>query len=159
MVVVVVDVGQGLVLVEPGPADRLFCALRSDTLDRELAAGLRPEASRRRSLWAALLVTPARRRCFAATLRRLVAAADDPLGRGARRLPPPTRARLRACAEDLGRLSARLTAPQPVTAAGMARVRLLLTDGGGPLHGPAPAAVLRRAVAEALAALDEPLSW
>ena len=159
MVVVVEDAEQGLVLVEPRPGDRLLCALRSGALDRELAHGLRPETSRTRSLWAALLVTPARRRCYATTLLRLVAAAEQPGSRLARRLPPPTRARLRTCAADLRRLADRLVAPQPVTAGGMARVRLLLTDGGGPLHGPAPAATLRRAVAEALDALDEPLSW
>ena len=159
MVVVVESAEQGLVLVEPGAADRLGCALRSRRLDRELAAGLRPEGSPRRSLWAALLVAPVQRRRLATTLERLVAAAHDPGTRPARRLPPPTRTRIRACTPDLRRLAGRLAAPQPVAAAGMARVRLLLVDGGGPLHGPAPAAALRRAVAEALAALDEPLSW
>ena len=159
MVVVVEDVDRGFVLVEPRRRDRLLCSLRAGALDRELAAGLPPEGGRRRGLAAALLVTPARRRSLATSLGRITTAAADPATRLGRPLPPSTRARVRACTGDLDRLAARLLAPRPVTARGMAQVRLLLTDGGGPLHGPASAAALRRAVGAALAALDEPLGF
>ncbi len=46
----------------------------------------------------------------------------------------PSRGRVRAASEELGRLAATLAEPGPVAARGVAQAWLLLTDGTGPLY-------------------------
>jgi hypothetical protein len=59
-------------------------------------------------------------------------------------------------ADDLERLAQRLLAPGPVAARGVARSRLLLTDGAGALYWRRAAVDLRAAVEEALEGLELP---
>ena len=69
---------------------------------------------------------------------------------------PVCRDRVRACSAEFEELIQRLLAPWPVPAQGMAKARLLLTDGGGPLYRRASPDDLRTRVldaADALAAL------
>jgi hypothetical protein len=67
----------------------------------------------------------------------------------------PTRGRaVLAVAEELDLLARRLLAPEPVSARGVARVRVLLTDGCGPLCYRGAGEGLRSAVSRALGDLE-----
>jgi hypothetical protein len=59
-----------------------------------------------------------------------------------------------AAAQEMDLLAARLLAPGPVSARGVAQVRLLLTDGCGPLYFDGSGVDLRAALARALADLE-----
>jgi hypothetical protein len=61
-------------------------------------------------------------------------------------------------ADELRRLVHRLRSPCPVSAQGMAMVKILLTDGAGPLYYAADASELAASVHEAIKALDGPMT-
>jgi hypothetical protein len=116
-------------------------------LDRELAAGRPPGWSGPSMARADRLVSPPFRAALADDWDRVP------------RLPARPRWLLRrdavAAAEPAIRLlTARLRAPRPVTARGVALANELLTDGTGPLYNPASAVPLAAALAEAAALLD-----
>jgi hypothetical protein len=117
----------------PRLRDHLAARLRSWSLDRELALGVPPEASTVLALRAQALVRPASRKQLAEDIDGIIRRARD--GRMFTRGEVPLRRRavLRA-AGDLERLAEALRAPGPVAARGVARVRLLLTDGRGALY-------------------------
>jgi pimeloyl-ACP methyl ester carboxylesterase len=101
-------------------------------LDRRLSAGEPAESSALLAVRAEWLVRPASRRELAETLLRVLALATEPS-----RAPLTVRiasGRVRAAAWELRDLVDRLLAEGPVSAYGVARLRALLADGGGPLH-------------------------
>jgi hypothetical protein len=110
--------------------------LRRWRLDRELADGCAFEGSEDRALRARQLVDPVTCRQLARSLRRALAAADDP--HLALRSPsvPASREALTSWREALLGLVDRLERPGPINPCGVARIRVLLTDGLGPLYNP-----------------------
>jgi hypothetical protein len=124
----------------PRLRDRVACRLRAGALDRAIASGA-SSGDAVLALRAGELVRRCQREELASGLRRVLRAAGrDPLVR---------REVLRGRAE-LARLASRLQAPGPVEARGVAQVRLLLTDGTGPLYNRGD---VRAAAERALAAL------
>jgi hypothetical protein len=108
--------------------------LHTRRLDEELAAGADPNADPLRHARALDLVEGETRRRIAANLRQALAEAEAP------RHPfsikaPIARAALRDAREDVEDVAERLGGPAPVRPQGVARARLLLTDGAGPLYG------------------------
>jgi hypothetical protein len=65
----------------------------------------------------------------------------------------PARDRVNAARDELAELARRLRPGQPVEAGGIARVRELLSDGGGPLFWSGSDEDVGAAVREAIAAL------
>lgn len=123
--------------VRSGPrlpsAARLTVLLRRARLDRELARGTHPAQSAPLEIRARQLVSPRTRRSLAAALEDSVA-----IARGARRassaMPRLARAEIRAAAPEMLELARELRRAPNVAPAGVARTRLLLTDGLGPLY-------------------------
>src|SRR4051794_462712 len=127
------DVGDPNDAVEPRRVrlrDRLAARLGAQALDRRLADGVAPERSPALSLRARRLIAPGTAAMLARSLRRLVR--DARVEGGGRGRMPVRRGVVRAAAAELDELAARLVAPQPAAARGIAQVRLLLTDGRGP---------------------------
>jgi hypothetical protein len=121
-------------------------------LDRELAAGAPRDATPALELRAEELARPSVATELADQLRLVVREAQR---------PPHPGLRVEACREavlavehDLRMLASRLQAPQPVAVTAVAKVRLLLTDGTGPLYYPENEASLAAAVRDATAALS-----
>ncbi len=132
--------------------DRLAGFLRANDLDRQLAEGIPPERSVALSLRAHRLLRPSTAAMLARGIRRVLDDIQFREPRGARM--PVRRQAARAVAADLDRLARRLVAPQPIGVEGLARVRLLLSDGSGPLFSGRGREDLGAAVACALAGLD-----
>ncbi len=128
----------------------LRCRLRRNAIDRELAAGADPESSECRHLRASQLTTQSNREALAAGYERLLAAATTfpPLDM----LPVNWRG-VRAATARLDRLAQRLREGGPVSAQGVARARLLLTDRDGALHDRVSDSRLRDEVRSTLALL------
>jgi hypothetical protein len=137
----------------PRARDRLTARWRRHRLDRTLAGEAVLPARARLALRARTLVEPGARAELARQLRRVV----DDANRGERwpgfRIRP-RRADVLAAAPELDVLADRLLAPGGVSARGVAQVRLLLTDGTGPLYRRGASEELRAAVARALAGLQ-----
>jgi hypothetical protein len=136
---------------------RVCAQLRSHGLDRALASGVSPDSSAALSLRAQALISARARRALARSLQRLIEDARRPLGPFTPMVPICRRKILRS-RESLEQLAARLLSGDPVDACGMAKVRLLVTDGSGPVYDRPAAEDLEPAVQQALEAL-EPRGW
>ncbi|MDA0160772.1 hypothetical protein OM076_10890 [Solirubrobacter ginsenosidimutans] len=129
---------------------RVSARLRVAALDRALAGGAVPESDVALTLHARRLISPTARRQLARTLRGIVESARRPS-------QPPARwpgAQVARAGAELLALAERLERPEAVDARGVARVRVLLGDGGGPLHVNRDAHGLVRAAREVVAALE-----
>lgn len=141
--------------------ERLVSHVRAAKLDRELAGGARADGSAVRALRAQALVRPSMRRALARSVEELVeeaAIGGHPLRTEAR--VPIRRETVMEAADELQVLVGRLLAPGPVRARGVAEVKLLLTDGAGPIYYPGDTGDLRASVlnaAEDLQPLND--SW
>ena len=142
-----------VVAVEPTWWDRLSAHLHADRLDRELAAGQRPEHGRALALRAQTLTGTRSRRVLAAGLARALADAAAPTVDSLMRVQL-NRGAVLEVADEIGQLRGRLLAPGPVAAAGVAQTRILLTVGNGPLRRRSRTRDLRQAVVRATDALD-----
>jgi hypothetical protein len=132
--------------------DRIRTLLRTASLDRQLAAGASPESSVPLALHAARLYREQQRRHLAASLREVAAAA-----RGARRTRAPiNRESVRLALAELETLAGRLETDGPIDVRGIARVRVLLGDGAGPLYRRTGPGVVQRELASVLVACDAP---
>ena len=127
---------------------RVNARLRVAALDRALVGGAVPESEVALTLHARRLISPATRRQLAQTLRGIVESARRPA-----QWPGVQVAR---AGPDLLALAERLERPEAVNAGGVARVRALLGDGGGPLHLNRDSHRLVQAAREAVAALEPP---
>ena len=128
------------------PWHHALARVQAGRLDRQLAAGARPETSAILAARAMLLTSMAHRRALAASLRRMVAASVAPDTRprlavarssaGVARQPhvPLRRDRIAGSASGLAGLAGFLAEQGPVPARGVAMVSQLLADGGGPLY-------------------------
>jgi hypothetical protein len=113
-------------------ADRIAARLRGLDLDRQLAAGNPPESSAALTLRAQKLLRPAERKRMARGLRGLVRQAQRPPSVPAG--VPLARGEVLDAAAQINRLADRLDGAGPVDVRGLARARLLITDGTGPLY-------------------------
>ena len=138
--------------------ERLASRLGATWLDVELARGVPPEARAALALRAQTLGERRTRNALARSLRRIL---DD-----ARQGSPPRRGQIAtlradvlAATDELERLIERLLEPGIVAARGLAQVRVLLTDGGGPLYFRGASQDLRAAAARALTQLEPAPDW
>jgi len=150
--IVLLEEGAGLGLRRVRWWDRLVVRARASALDRALAAGASPERNVSLAVHAGRLCEPAQRRLLSRSLTRIVATLDAPAGR--RTIAPVCRPAVRQAQAELAALAVRLSGSGPVDVHGVARVRLLLTDGTGPLYQPGPPERLRHELAALLAALN-----
>lgn len=117
---------------------RLRVRLRRWRLDRALADGCGWEDSKDHALRARQLLDPVARCELAASLRRLVAEAENPRVRLLSSAVPAHWGVVRTWREALLGLAERLERPVPTNPCGVARTLELLTDGTGALYNPAP---------------------
>lgn len=139
--VMVLVMEEGIVERTPGPWRRLLARLRSARLDRALAGGASPESGVAMALHAERLVRPESRRQLAGAVAHLSDVGGFKV--------PVHPDRLRAVQGDLDRVTGLLAGPGPVAATGVARLRLRLTDGTGPLFGRGSVEDLRRQLRQA----------
>jgi hypothetical protein len=124
----------------PGLLVRLYVSVHRGALDRALARGEDPVARRALAVRAGRLVRPRGRARLATALERAAGSATVPRGFTAAVAPNPTAMRLHRT--QLLDLADRMRSPEPVAAAGVARLLVLLRDGCSPLYLPAPPEVL-----------------
>jgi len=135
----------------PTPGLRLKVLVHRGRLDRLLADGQSPATNPLLAIRAAQLARPAPRRRLAASLRDAVCSLEDSaFAQYLRPEAPVAAASVRACVREIDELTRALTGPSP-SPRGVAIVRVLLTDGAGPLYDRGQAGHLRATV---LAALD-----
>jgi hypothetical protein len=134
------------------PWDRMAVRLRAFSLDRDLAAGVSPDASVALALRAQMLVRPRYRRGLARAARRVVTAAAQPPLSG-RLAVPVCRDRVAGSSEEFADLIRRLIAAGPVAARGVAQASVLVADADGPLYRRASTEDLRARVRDAADAL------
>jgi hypothetical protein len=137
--------------------ERLRSRLLVHKLDRELARGACPDASAELALRARALVRVSMRRTLAKSVESLLADAARP--RPSRRTVPVCCQRVREASAEFHDLIYRLLMPGPLPARGMAQVRILLTDGSGPLYHFGNREDLRARVHGAVEALEPLSSW
>ncbi len=158
MLIVVNDVTGCLVIRPATRWERALVCLRADSLDRRLAAGRAPETDALLALRAADLVRPAVRLRLAHGLQGILHEAASPDRYRRSILSAIARGNVRNAADLVATLIERLRSPYPVSACGMAKVNILLTDGAGPLYYPSNREQLRRAVHEAINDLEAPMT-
>ena len=129
---------------------RLLARFKAGKLDRALAAGASPDSSPALALRAETLSSPRTRRTLGLAVERLMDRSGHPLGPRV----SPSRAHLDAAQDELGELARRLRADRLTDARGVARVKELLSDGGGPLFWDRSHEDLRTAVRTAIGALE-----
>lgn len=136
----------------PGASAALRTIVARDRLDRALARGESPRRRADLELRARQLLGGRNRRALAAGLEEAVA-----IARGARRPrligPPLARAEIRAAAPTLLVLARELRTGRSPDPAGVARTRLLTTDGLGPLYVTGRSGALAHEAEEILEAL------
>lgn len=121
-----------MIIRSAGIAGRLLTRLFGTSLDRRLATGAAPESGRLLAIRAQQIVALRSRRELARHWEHLLAMAERPPRAGA---PAPLcRDRILAAGNDVRDLAARLRAPLPVPATGVAAARALLTDATGPVY-------------------------
>ena len=108
--------------------------LRAAGLDRQLASGVLSWRSPAHAARALQLTSDRHRRGLARSLEQLVEHADDPTIRFMSAVIPPCREQVREAMPLILPISARLRSAEPVDARGVARLRALLADGGGPCY-------------------------
>src|SRR6185295_5178707 len=118
----------------PGLLVRAQARIRGRPLDRALADGEDPASSRVLTRRAAWLTSPKNRRSLGRSIDRLL----EPRRKRLEASPAiqPHRRELAAARLQLARVAALLEVDEPVYAQGVARVQLLLTDGGSALYAP-----------------------
>lgn len=118
----------------PGLRARLRVRLSRGRLDRELADAIVRDTSEGHALRARQLADPAARRQLACSLRRLLADAEDPRAALLGSSVPVLGDVVMPWREALLGLAERLEQTEPVNPLGLARMRVVLTDGMGPFY-------------------------
>lgn len=117
----------------PSLATRWRVRFLAARLDRDLEAGILPEPGSALALHMARVTSVEERQALARSLRHAV---SDPCDTG-RVVPmrvPFHAQRVAACQDVINDITLLLHSPRPVRARGMARLRMLLSDGRGPLY-------------------------
>ncbi|HEX2808910.1 MAG TPA: hypothetical protein VHN80_22320 [Kineosporiaceae bacterium] len=154
MVVLLGDLDDAVIAKEATRREWLAARLLAARLDRSLADGASPESSVLLALRAQYLVRPRTRRTLATTLQRILIESVRPPRRSTSPLPLCARQRVVAVEREFQELIGRLSAPCPVPACGVAKVRVLLTEGSGPLYRVGQSTDLRSTVLAAVGALE-----
>jgi hypothetical protein len=110
--------------------------LRAASLDRQLAQGVAPWHSSRHAARALQLTSSRARTALARSLERLVEQAEEPPTPRRSAVIEPCRPQVREARPIMLTTALRLRAGAPVDARGMARLKLLLSDGAGPCYAP-----------------------
>lgn len=110
----------------------LLARLRARELDSQLAAGLSPESSDVLFTHAARIARPRSCAVLASSLRKVATAAQKPVGLSNR--APLRRDDILCIRDELLALAKRLERTGPIQARGIAQIRLLLSEGSGPLY-------------------------
>jgi hypothetical protein len=129
----------------------LVARARSAALDQRLANGASPESSLDLAVRADVLVRPEQRAVLARDLDHVSVMAGRTSSKAPVRL---CRDRISDAGAEFAALSRQLSAPGPVSARGVAMIRVLLSDGTGPLFRSRNHADLHVLLRTALAALD-----
>lgn len=160
MLILLVDVDGCVASRNATLVERIVSLVRASRLGRDLAAGVAPEANATLACRAQALVRPSMRRELASSVQQLLREAARRPTRGFAGARVPIRHdRVLAAADTLELLVDRLLAPGPVPARGVARVRVLLTDGAGPLYYPGCSDDLPAVALDALEQLEPLHSW
>lgn len=132
---------------------RVQARLRGRSLDRALSNGEDPASSPVLTRRAAWLTSTKNRHALARSIRRLL---DPPSGRraGLSAAVPPHRGELAGARMPLARVAALLEIDEPIYARGVARLQLLLSEGGSALYAPHRTGELRGEVEGILDALE-----
>jgi hypothetical protein len=132
---------------------RVTARLCGSSLDRKLARGDSPEATRLLAARAQFVVSPERLRDLAGCWQNVLTQA--------RRSPAMRDPRIRlnrncilACETEIQRLVDALSAPRPVAARTAVQARALLTDGAGPLYDRNRSGEMEEALLRVIAQLD-----
>jgi hypothetical protein len=133
MLVLLADAEARLDTTRAGLFDRCMVRIRTSRLDRDLAAGASPDSTKALALRARALVRPSERDHLVRTLERLVTMSSRP-PTASRVCPPICADRVGAASAEFHTLIDRLQRPGPVSVRGMAHLRILLGDGGGPIY-------------------------
>ena len=124
---------RGTTTPRPSLMARLRARLRAYQLDRQLAVGVPAPAGSALAVHQARLTSGVERAAVARTLRRAVHDAHAGGAPLSSRVPVhPTN--IRAAEELIDAITLRLHSPRPVSARGMARLRVVLADGCGPMY-------------------------
>jgi hypothetical protein len=132
MLVLLDDRDAGFRVARVGARDRLVARLRAPSLDGALAGGASPDSTAALALRARHLVRPSVRGYLARSLRRV--AREDQRHRARRVTGPSLGHSVEECSDEIDALAERLVTPGPVSVRGVAQVRVLLSDGAGPLY-------------------------
>ena len=130
---------------------RLQARFLAGRLDRDIEAGLLPEPGSALALHMARVTSVEEREGLARSLRHALSDPGDH-GRVVPMRVPVHPQRVAACHDVIDDITLLLHSPRPVRARGMARLRMLLSDGRGPLyrHGCGSLAAELRGVLAAL---------
>ena len=150
------DGAHGFTAVHASLRERISARVHADRLEHLLADGASPDHDVALALRARALTSDHSRRELAEGLQLVVREAARPTAVSTTRLPL-NRRDVVVATDDLAELRYRLLARGPVGVRGVAQVKMLLTEGRGPLRGRSSreqiASVARRAI-EALDPFD-----
>ena len=151
MILLITEDRAGFRAAKPALKNRLETWVRSSRLDTDLARGVPPESTAALAIHAERLTRPTACRQLARSLRRI--AANDRPSPWCTPVVPLCHDEVRDALSELEALANRLAAAGPVSACGVAQVRVLLTDGMGPVYQQSRVHLKARA-SQALAALN-----
>jgi hypothetical protein len=118
---------------EPSLTTRVIADVFATRFDKQLAAGVAPEPGSALAAHVARLASAGERRELAETLRHSVSEIHSRPTRMSARIPVD-RSGVAAAVVLIEQVVLRLLGPRPVSARGVARLRLLLSDGCGPMY-------------------------
>ena len=138
----------------PQPGRQRWLSLRARVaagrLDEELAAGVAPESSDLLFAHALRVVRPSSCAALAGSLRKVVTTAQGPAKLSSRTL---TRTGILGAQDALLALAERLVRDGPIHVRGVAQLRVLLSNGSGPLYHREPGKSLSAALPAIVAQL------
>ena len=118
----------------PSLTARLTARVRAGRYDRLLSVGVTPEPGSPLAAHCARLTSTTERYAIARSLRRAVRDGHDHTPTTWSSRIPLNVANITAAEELIDRVTQRLHSPRSISARGMARLRLVLSDGAGPLY-------------------------
>jgi hypothetical protein len=118
----------------PSPLVRVSARLRAHALDRRLADGIEATCSPVYAARSWRLTREKPRQALARSLERLVEEAEEPARLAFSTVVRPSRVRVQNARPELLMLAAALRSDEPLPPRGIAALRVLLSDGGGPLY-------------------------
>ena len=114
---------------------RMIAALFATRFDKQLVTGVAPEPGSVLAAHVSRLASACERRSLAEALHHSVCEARSRPPRMSATIPVD-RSAVAAAEGLIDQVVQRLTGPRPVSARGVARLRLLLSDGAGPMYWP-----------------------